>query len=585
MVNPLTKITPRPSRRNFDYWLKMYLLSAIIGVLGGGVAILLRISIDGIQYFFIDILLPILSIKVGNYNLGLLFLPVFGALIVGPIIFKFSPETKGSGIPVLFESMALKGGKLRARVGLTKILVSSITIGSGGSAGIEGPIALIGANMGSIFGSKLHLNPMEKRLLMTCGLAAGIAGSFNAPFGGALFGLEILFQGVTLIESIPVFFAAAIGASIANLYFGTNHRIPFTLDSVNPQEFGIFLIVGMLFALIAFVWIKFYYGTLLSFKSLKIPEWLKPALGALCTGIIILLSPMEMGLYGSGIYGIQYVLESPLIFPSLYLLFGVLKMISTSSTIGSGGSGGIFGPSLYMGFMFGGFFGYSLDMLFPKLIENPQLYCFIGMAAFFSALTIAPLNITFILVEMTGVTYLIPPLLIASVASYFVSRILMRGTSIYTLLLKRGETSLKSETIFKMENIRVNDIMSTNLITVSPDLPILEFARLSSEHGDLNQFPVLDFGKLVGIAYIDDLFTVNYGQWDSIAVKEIMKPIEVTISPKKSLQNCMDLMHEHELRAIMVTKEIITDHDEKEIILNGILTHSDIIRAWEQKQD
>jgi len=582
MVNPSTKITPRPSRRNVDYWLKIYLFAAIIGALGGGVAILLRISIERIQYFFIDILLPLITIKVGNYNLGLLFLPIIGALIVGPIISKFAPETKGSGIPVLFESMALKGGKLRGRVGLTKIFVSSITIGSGGSAGIEGPIALIGANMGSIFGSKLQLNPKEKKLLMTCGLAAGIAGSFNAPFGGALFGLEILFQGVTLIESIPVFFAAAIGALIANLYFGTNHKIPFALDSVNPQEIGIFLIVGIIFALIAFVWIKFHNRTLLSFKSLKIPEWLKPTIGAIFTGIIIVLTPMEMGLYGTGIYGIQHVLESPLLFPSLYLLFGVLKMISTSFTIGSGGSGGIFGPSLYIGFMFGGFFGYILEYFFPNFISNPQLYCFIGMAAFFSALTIAPLNITFILVEITGVTQLITPLLLASVVSYFVSRVLMRGTSIYTLLLKRGEASLKSETIFNMENIRVNDIMSTNLITVSPDLPILEFARISSEHG-LEQFPVLDFGKLVGIAYIDDLFNVNYEQWDSITVKEMMKPVNITIEPEKSLQNCMDIMHEHELRAILVIKEIIIDDDEKEISLRGILSQNDIIRAWEQK--
>ena len=297
-----------------------------------------------------------------------------------------------------------------------------------------------------------------------------------------------------------------------------------------------------------------------------------------------MLTPMNMGLYGTGINGIEHVLENPLV-PSLFLLFGLLKMISTSTTIGSGGSGGIFGPSLYIGFMFGGFFGYSLEALFPDFIENPQLYCLIGMAAFFAALTVAPLNISFILVEMTGVTCLIPPLLIASVASYFVSRILMHGSSIYTLLLKRGKTSLKSDTIFKMENIRVNDIMSTNLITVSPDLPILEFARLSSEHGDLNQFPVLDFGKLVGIAYIDDLFNINHEQWDSIAVKEIMKPAKITIEPEKSLQNCMDLMHEHELRAILVTKEINIDDDEKEIILNGILTHSDIIRAWEQKQD
>ena len=193
-------------------------------------------------------------------------------------------------------------------------------------------------------------------------------GSFNAPLGGALFGLEILFQGVTLIESIPVFFAAAIGALIANIYFGANNRINFTLDSVNPQEFGIIFIVGMIFALIAFVWIKFYHGTLLSFKSLKIPEWLKPAIGALCTGIIIVLTPMDMGLYGTGINGIEHILENPIV-PLLILLFGVLKMISTSATIGSGGSGGIFGPSYILGLCLVVFLGIRLNIFFQILFQ------------------------------------------------------------------------------------------------------------------------------------------------------------------------------------------------------------------------
>ncbi|MHA1718728.1 MAG: chloride channel protein [Promethearchaeota archaeon] len=585
-MNPLTKKTPQPSRRNIDYWLKIYFFAAIIGVIGGGVAILLRVSIDALRIFFLDFLLPLISINVGEFNLGLLLLPVIGALIVGPIIAKLAPETKGSGIPFLFESMILKGGKIRDRVGLAKIFVSSITIASGGNGGIEGPIALVGANMGSIFGSKLHLNPMDKRLLMTCGLAAGIAGSFNAPFGGALFGLEILFQGVTIIESIPVFFAAALGAMIANLYFKTGHRINFTLNYVNPSEYGFFLVLGIIFAFIAFFWVKFFYGVSLSFNKIKIPNWLKPSIGALCTGIIILFTPMGMGLYGTGISGMEFIIENPFVVPSLYLIFGILKMISTAATIGSGGSGGIFGPSLYMGYMFGGFFGYTLESFFPDFIANPQLYCFIGMASFFAASTVAPLNISFIIAEMTGCTFLIPPLLVSSITSYFISKIfLLHESSIYTLHLKRGETKLKSDTIFKMENVRVNEIMTTNLITVSPDLPILEFARISSEHGDINQFPVLDFGKLEGIAFIDDLFRINYEQWDSITVKEIMKPIRYTIEPDKSLQNCMDLMHEHNLRAVLVIKESINDRDEKELILLGIISQNDIIRAWEQKKE
>ncbi|WP_371805289.1 chloride channel protein [Candidatus Lokiarchaeum ossiferum] len=565
-------------------WVLILSLAFLMGIIGGFSAVLLRFLIETITIFFLEIILPIISFYIGSFNIGYMFLPAIGGLLVGIIIHFRAKETKGSGIPYLLGRMALKEAHIKPQTGLYKTIVSSLTIGSGGNAGREGPIALIAASFGSFFGKKLKLKIQDKRLIMTCGLAAGIAGSFNAPLGGALFGLEILYQGVSIIGSIPVFLAAVIGSIVAGTIYGIDptFNINFTFEAIKPIEYPFLLIFAVLIAFLAFFRFKIYQFIEKSYQNIMIPDFLKPALGGLITGIIIMFFP-SFGFYGIGFEGIQMALRNEFTL-LLLLLLGSLKILATANTIGSGGSGGIFAPLLYIGCMFGGAYGIFLHLLFPNLISNPLIYCLLGSAALFAASAQAPLNISIMIAEMAHNFVLLPPLLITSVISFLVGRMLFKGASIYTMSLEQDGIILKPDTIYLLENLRVHEVMSSNLITVSPELPILEFAQLSAQHNDLNQFPVMNFGKLEGIVFLDALYTVAHEDWDKISVKEIMSNDIDGISSDSTLQTAIDLMHQKNVRALLVTEKMEYENKTTEIILKGLLTLNDIVRAWEQKK-
>ncbi|RLF98710.1 MAG: voltage-gated chloride channel, partial [Thaumarchaeota archaeon] len=195
---------PRYAKR----WILLDVLGCVVGILGGLGAVFFRLMISVNHILFYDVILHYLPLHLGEMNLGVILLPALGGLIIGPIIMKFAPETKGHGVPEVMEATTLKGGKIRKRVAFLKVIVSSITIGSGGSAGREGPIAQIGATLGSIMGQLFKLDTQSMKLLVVCGLAAGIAGTFNAPLGGALFGMEILYRGIGLFNAMPVVLAS-----------------------------------------------------------------------------------------------------------------------------------------------------------------------------------------------------------------------------------------------------------------------------------------------------------------------------------------------------------------------------------------
>ena len=188
---------------------------------------------------------------------------------------------------------------------------------------------------------------------------------------------------------------------------------------------------------------------------------------------------------------------------------------------------------------------------------------------------------------MAGLIFLIPPMLLASIGSYILARVLMKGESIYTMrlqkLAKGSFHSMKSDSLFFLQNKRVNEVMATKLVTVSPDLPILEFAQVSTEHNGIQQFPVMNFGKLEGMVFLDSLYNIPYDQWDTITIKDIMQKKLISVPSTASLQRAMDVMHDTKQRAILVTKEELLDNDVKEHLLKGIITVSDIVQAWKKQ--
>ncbi|RLF03120.1 MAG: voltage-gated chloride channel, partial [Thermoprotei archaeon] len=479
---------------NYRNWLLLDLLGAIVGVFGGLGAIVFRTVISFNRWLFFDIILPKISFHVDNLNLGLIFLPAIGGLIVGTLVYRYAPETKGHGVPEVMEAVALKDGSIRKRVAFLKTLVSSITIGSGGSAGIVGPIAQIGASAGSLIGDILKLEPRDKRLLVVCGLSSGVAGTFNAPLGGTLFGMELFYHEVGLFNAVPVILASVIGATVVTSYYGPQLSLKAeNLTFTNPIELPLYFLLGLFFGVLSVIWVKFFYKVEDFFDGLKIPGKYKATIGGALTGLIGMFYP-TYGIMGVGYEGIDKALAGEISL-NLLLSLGILKMISTAFTLGSGGSGGIFAPSLYIGTMLGGGLGIIFHYLFPSLVNKPFTYSLAGMAALFAGSAQAPLNVIIMITEMSNDYSLIPPLMLSSVTSFIVSLIFLKGSSIYTLKLERRGVKMRMGRSLILESIKVKEVMNRDVITVKANMPVSALELLVEETGH-HGFPVIENGEL-----------------------------------------------------------------------------------------
>jgi CIC family chloride channel protein len=554
-------------------WIVLDILSGIVGVVGGLGAIAFRLMIDLNNRLFFDLILPHVSLDVGGFNLGMILLPALGGLIIGPIIMRFAPETKGHGVPEVMEAVALKGGRIRKRVAFLKVIVSSVTIGSGGSAGREGPIAQIGSTIGSFLGQVFKLEPQDTKLLVVSGLAAGIAATFNAPFGGAVFGLEVLFRGIGLFNAMPVILASVIGATTAALYLGQTPAFNAVgLTAWVPSELPLYIVLGLVFGVISVLWVKVFYGVEEVFERLKAPPRYKPALGGIATGFVIMLFP-TYGIAGVGYEGVNAALlgEFSLI---LLVTLGVLKLIATSFTIGSGASGGIFAPSLYMGSMFGGALGWLFHAAFPSVVGQPFTFALAGMAALFAGAAQAPINVIIMIPEMSRDFALIPPIMASSVTSFFVAWLFLRGSSIYTIKLQRRGVNLRMGRALALDLIKVEEVMSKKVTTVTPDMPIPALELLFEEQGHTG-YPVVKDGRLAGVVTLHDFRRLPHDARDRARVGDIASKDLVTAYPDDTVHSALDRMHSKDIGRL-----IVVDRKNPTRIL-GIICRHDILRAHE----
>ncbi|OGQ80750.1 MAG: hypothetical protein A2289_16020, partial [Deltaproteobacteria bacterium RIFOXYA12_FULL_58_15] len=414
----------------------LMLLAALLGVGAGYGAILFQTLIDLVH-------------RVG-YPKGVLvndlyalpwyqivLVPAIGGALVGPLIYFFAREAKGHGVPEVMDAVAHRGGKIRRRVAAVKILASAISIGVGGSFGREGPIVQIGSSLGSSLGQLLHLEARELRLLVGCGAAAGIAATFNAPIAGAIFAIEVILGTSTISTFTPLVVASVVATAISRFHLGNTpaFRVPsYGLES--PSELLLYLLLGVLCAFVGLAFSRGLYVVEDVWDKLPLHDTLKPIVGGAMVGCLGLVLPHVMGV---GYETVEAVLASDNHI-GLYLLLGLVaaKIVATHLSIGSGLSGGIFAPSLFIGAMAGGAFGVVVNYLLPGTVAPSGAYAIVGMAAVVSAAIHAPLSAILIVFEMTGDYRLILPLMLAVlVASALSKRI--SPASIYTLkLLRRG---------------------------------------------------------------------------------------------------------------------------------------------------
>ncbi len=497
-------------------------LSALVGLVAGVGALAFYFSANAVDAFFLKGLGGFHPPEEGagaiarlgegvidslemHHRWFLFLIPVIGGLVSGFLVFKFAPEAEGHGTDAAIDAFHNKGGFIRGRVPLIKAVASIATIGTGGSAGREGPIAQIGAGFGSFLATKLHLSAADRRVLLLAGMAGGIGATFRSPLGGALFAVEVLYQDPEFEHEgmIPCIISSIVAYSLFGAVTGWQPLLAtphFSFE--HPRELVLFLLLGIACASLGKTYVHVFYGIRNLFRRWNFPQVLKPAVGGLLLGLMAMAIPQVLG---SGYGLVQAALYGKV---ALWVMLAVAlaKILATSLTISSGGSGGVFAPSLVIGAMLGGAFGATAEALFPAMVSDPRAYVLIGMAGFFAGVSNTPIATLIMVSELTGDYGLLAPLMLVCV----VAMIVFRKNTIYEKQVAGRIDSpahLGDFVIDVLEGAKVADLAEhgrkPTLIPEHMHLPeILE--KIAIAEGAY--YPVVDSdGNMTGIFSVNDI--------------------------------------------------------------------------------
>ena len=535
------------TERNF-----VLILALVVGLLSGFAALLLKLIIEEIA----SLLTAHVSITQGNYSY--LIFPIVGILIVSLFVRYVVRDNISHGVTRVLYAISQKKSRLKVHNMWTSLVASSVTIGFGGSVGAEGPIVFTGAAIGSNLGGAFRLSPRILMLLVGCGAAAGIAGIFKAPIAGMLFTIEVLMLDLTAASVMPLMIASITGATVA--YVFTGYDVEFFFSQSEPfvtSRIPYVILLGVFCGFVSLYFTKMMNMMERTFGKLKNP-WLKLLFGAVILSSLIFLFPP---LYGEGYGPINLLLNgqfSQIFDGSLFydyrndvwmviLFIGMIiltKVFATSATNGSGGVGGTFAPSLYVGCMAGFFFAILINTLGLCDGElSTKNFALMGMAGVMSAVMHAPLMAIFLTAEMTRGYELFLPLLIVSTISYGTIRLFLPW-SIYTMrLAQRGEllTHEKDKTVLTL--LKMDSVIETDFIEVHPDMTLKEMVGVISR-SNRNLFPVTDDkGSLLGIVLLDDIRNIMFRPdlYRKMRVSKFMAMVPAKIEVGESMDKVMKL--------------------------------------------
>ncbi len=548
-------------------------LAIVIGVVGGLGAVLFRLMITGATWVF-----ETLFVRHGLAFTGAArtwetaVTPALGLLLVGVISHHFAREVKGHGVPQILESLALRGGRIRPRVGFFGILAPAITIGSGGSVGREGPIALIGAAFGSSVGQLLRLSDSYISLLVACGAAAGIGATFNAPIAGGLFGLEVVLGSWAMGALVPVFISSLTGVLIFRHVWGNHLVMPVPASGPMPAlAVPLMLILGVLGGGMALAYSRGL-DSIEGFAERLRMGWVWQAIiGGLAVGGLGLLLPgvLRVG-YGAmggaviGKYGLAMLLA---------LLLG--KYVATLVTIGAGGSGGVFAPSLYLGTVLGGAVGAVVHIVAPAIAPDPALFAVAGMGVVFAGAAQAPLTAMVILLEMTGDWHLTVSLAGACVISYLLHGSLSRDSMYTVRLTRRGVRVLRGAEMRPLQRVSIMTAMRPLQARITEDLGVAA-VKEQLEKAGTRALPVFrKDGTFAGI--LDDgqlLRAAEEGSEERTAGELCRRGIPV-VSPELSLDDAMRHF------GLLATDLLPVGPDPAHVL--GTVSRDDTLRAYYQQ--
>lgn len=535
----------------------------------------------------------------------LILVPAAGGLVSGFIVFKFAPEAEGHGTDAAIRAYHHDRGLIRARVPIVKMISSAITLGTGGSGGREGPIAQIGAGFGSFLATRLQLSDSERRMLMAAGLGAGIGAIFHAPLAGAIFAIEVMYRDPDFEAEalIPAFIATSVAYSVFSLAFGVSafkplfHVAP-DMTFTKPLELMLPLaVLAVIMVIAAFAYTKCFYSTHNLFKKWKISPFLKPMIGGTLTGVVALILYFSMSggannaqhdslsVLSFGYGFLQKVLHpggAPIAI-GILLVVGIGKILTTALTIGSGGSGGVFGPSMVIGGALGSVVGTVFHYLFPGVVAQTDIVIFaiLGMASFFAAAANTPVSTLIMVSEMTASYVLLLPSMWVCALAY-----LVKGK--WTLYEEQVGSRLDSPAhrsdfiVDVLKGMTVRDALAKTerkFITVSLDTPLPELSKLVTTTTQTSFAVVNDDGNYYGLFSLQDIRQFLYeGQVGLLAVaQDLATPNVEPLALQLDLSSAITRFAQERFEELPV----VDDADPTTVI--GTLRRQDVISVYEKR--
>lgn len=519
-----------------------------------------------------------------------------GGLVSGIIVFQFAPEAEGHGTDAAIDAFHNKRGQVRAIVPIVKTIASAITLGTGGSGGREGPIAQIGSGFGAWLGTKLKLSGRERRIMLAAGMGAGIGAIFRAPLAGAVFAGEILYSEADL-ESEVIVPAAAASVVAYSVYvqslppdvrfvpiFGAGLQHNF----VSPLELLAYLVLAVVLVLVGGLYVRTFYGTQKLFRQLPVIPHIRPAIGAGLAGLIGIgllqifkNQPAILGVLGTGYGTLQVALTAAasLGIP-LLIVIALMKIVTTSLTIGSGGSAGVFGPSMVIGGCTGAAVGLTMQQFFPDLVSEPETFAVVGMAGFFSGIARAPISTIIMVRALTGDFGLLLPTMLVTTSTFVMSHR-------FQLYQKQVPTRMDSMAhrgdfiIDVLEGLQVRDIFNPDRkVTKIPEGMTVEDIVHHLAYSNQNYFPVVNRDeKMVGIFCDDDVRAYLYDEslWKLAVARDIMVDKFLSVAPDDDLNTALLQFTSHDLDELPVI-----DPDQPGLLM-GMLRRRETIAAYNQR--
>ncbi len=572
---------------------KWFIYSTLIGIVAGLGSSAFFYMLEKSAHFFLNNLGGYYPPVAGGESGGLIssghvhpgwivgLVPPLGGLIAGVIIYKWAPEAAGHGTDAVIDAFHRLRGVIRKRVPIVKAVASAVTIGSGGSAGREGPVAQIGAGFGSFLASVLKLSDRDRRVMVIAGAGAGVGSMFRAPLGGALFATEVLyrepefeFEGI-----IPAIISSIVAYSVFSSFFGWGvlFDTPVYLFR-HPTELLLYAVLGILCVILGAFYVKIFYGVRdRIFKKLPVKNYLKPAIGGIVVGGIAVFYPQVLAMgYGwvqLAIYGKMAI--------GLMLTLAVAKIFATSFTISSGGSGGVFAPALFIGAMLGGGFGQAAHLVFPDIVTQPTAFVLVGMGAFFGGVANVPISALIMVCEMTGSYGLLVPLMLSSCIVFLFTRK-------WNLYEKQVSSRIDSPAhlgdfvVDILAGLRVEDALSNkrDMVLIPQNMPFREILALVTDTPN-SYFPVIDEGgKMVGILSLDDIRQIMFeeGLSELVNAGDMMTSDVIVVTLGDDLHNAMRKFTLKNIEELPVV-----DMGEPDRVI-GMLSRRDVLTAYNKER-